>query len=229
MYLIKCWNCGAEYDALEAPFCNHSKPTKICPYCFHCFCDAPEEYKKNFYENCPKDLLEEKLILENRISLRLGEALIKAGKITKRQLWYALKKQNILNKKIGEIFIMMDLLTPEELQLYLLDQNKINEINLKNFNIDYTLIEKIGKDFCISQKIIPIEIFQLNDQPILRFAFSPESDLMKLKTQDELKRYRLIPYTAKKSHIEQLIEKIEKGQNEDEVILLEKDEDYTSI
>ena len=229
MYLIKCWNCGAEYDALEVPFCNHSKPTKICPYCFHCFCDAPEEYKNNFYENCPKDLLEEKLILENRISLRLGETLIKAGKITKKQLWYALKKQNILNKKIGEIFIMMDLLTPEELELYLLGQNKIDEINLEKFQIDFSLVEKIGKYFCITQKIIPMEIFYLNDKPILRFAFSFESDLMKIKTKNELKNFKLIPYLAKKKDIENLIEKMEGKKNQDEVILLKKDEDNTSI
>jgi len=98
-YEIICWNCTAHFDVMEAAFCNHSNPTKVCPFCLSCYCDATEEYKNNIIKNSPAELLEEKKSIENKTYQKLGEILIKAGRINKEQLEEAVSKQSFVKKK----------------------------------------------------------------------------------------------------------------------------------
>ena len=44
-YPVTCWNCLGEFDALGAVWCSDDpkSPTKLCPFCLHCFCDASAE------------------------------------------------------------------------------------------------------------------------------------------------------------------------------------------
>lgn len=179
-YRVICWFCTAEFNALDAPFCNHTELTKICPFCLRCSCDAPEDYQKKFWENSPKELLEEKLIVENKSSFKLGEILIRAGKITKLQLKEAIEKQRILKKRLGEVIVMMDLLTPDELDLYLVDQKIIEEIDLKQKRIDHKLIEKIGVDFCVLFKVIPLEEVYVDEH-----KFSSAGSFLKRKIEQD--------------------------------------------
>lgn len=207
-YVLSCWFCTCEYDAAEASFCNHIDPTLICPFCLKCACDAPEEYKNEFLKKCPKNILEEKLILESRTSLKLGEMLIRAGKITRPNLLLAIEKQKTFKKRIGEIFVMMNLLTPDELSIYLAEQQGIEKIDLRNYDIDFELIEKIGRPFCLKNKIIPIEYYETNKEKILRFVIHSKEDLVKLKTSKELKNFVLIPYHASPKDMKRLFQQI---------------------
>ena len=47
-YVTLCWNCLGEFDALGAVWCSHDpkNPTKLCPFCLHCFCPADDAYKR---------------------------------------------------------------------------------------------------------------------------------------------------------------------------------------
>ena len=36
-YIVSCWQCMAEYNAQDSPFCNHPSPSKTCPFCLNCF------------------------------------------------------------------------------------------------------------------------------------------------------------------------------------------------
>ncbi len=207
-YIIKCWFCTCEFDGGEASFCSHTDPTLICPYCLKCGCEAPEDYKNNFLKNCPKGILEEKLILESRASLKLGELLIRAGKITRNNLLSAIEKQKTFNQRIGQIFIMMKLLTPKELTVYLKEQRGIDRINLDGFELDFELVEKIGKDFCLYHKVIPIELYQLNNEKVLRMVIYSHDDLLKIKKNPQLKDYVLIPYEAYKKNVDRLLDQI---------------------
>lgn len=207
-YVMNCWFCTCEYDAAEASFCNHIDPTLICPFCLKCACDAPEDYKNDFLRKCPKSILEEKLILESRASLKLGEMLIRAGKITRPNLITAIDKQKTFKKRIGEIFIMMDLLTPEELSIYLAEQQGIEKIDLGKFEVDFELVEKIGRGFCLKNKIIPIEYYETNNEKVLRFVIHSKEDLPKLKTCRELKNVILIPYHASPKDMKRLFQEI---------------------
>ena len=214
IYSIKCWHCMTEFDAATAADCGHSMPTKICPFCLKCFCNASDDYKKNYVKNCPKQLLSDYSAARDALYLKIGEILVKAGKISVEQLDKALDKQRILNKKLGEVLIMMSLITPDELQLYLLNQKSIEKIDLKNFSLDTGLIGQVGRDFCLGQKIIPIEIQEVTDGHVLRFAFFSMNELPKLKKRGELQRFKLIPYLAQKEEIENLLKILEGSDRE---------------
>ena len=213
-YIIKCWHCMTEFDAAAAADCGHSAPSKICPFCLKCFCGASDDYKKKFIKNCPKGLLAEYGAARDLLYLKIGEILVKAGKISPAQLDKALDKQRLINKKLGEVLIMMSLITPDELQLYLLNQRSIDQIDLKNFELDPVLIAAIGREFCLEQKIIPIEIREVADGKVLRFAFFALNDLPKLKRRNELQSYKLIPYLAQKEEIENLLKGLENSDRE---------------
>ena len=213
-YVIKCWHCMAEFDVLASPWCNHSNPTKICPFCLKCFCDASDEYKKEFLQNSPPQMVTELISPPPQLYLKIGEVLVKAGKITEEQLQKALHKQRILKKKLGEILMMMSLVTPDELQLYLLNQKSLEEIDLRNVDLDLSLVQRIGKEFCLDYKIIPIEIREIKDGEVFRFAFYSLENLSRLKRKSEFKRFKLIPYMAKKEDIQSILDNLEEGEKE---------------
>jgi type II secretory ATPase GspE/PulE/Tfp pilus assembly ATPase PilB-like protein len=213
-YLINCWHCQAEFDAFSAPDCSHANPTKTCPFCLKCFCDASKDYKKKYVRNCPKELLADYTETKDSLYMKIGEILVKAGKISMGQLDTALDKQRIVNKKLGEVLIMMSLVTPDELQLYLLNQKSVETIDLKNLKVDSDLIHQIGKDFCLDQKIVPIEIQEIAGGRMLRFAFYSISELPKLKKRSELQNFKLIPYLAPKEEIETMLQNMENTEKE---------------
>ena len=213
-YIVKCWHCMTEFDAATAADCSHSSPTKICPFCLKCFCNASEDYKKKYVKNCPKGLLAGDSSVRDALFLKIGEILVKAGKISGVQLDKALDKQRILNKKLGEVLIMMSLITPDELQLYLLNQKSIEKIDLKNFSLDAGLVSQVGKEFCLGQKIIPIEIQEVTGGRVLRFAFYSLNELPGLKKHGELQNFKLIPYLAQKDEIESLLKVLESSDKE---------------
>jgi len=228
-FLLHCWHCMAAYDAANASWCNHVQPTKICPFCLKCFCDATDEYKKKFVQTCPPEMLNEVINPQQSYNLKIGEILIKAGKITSDQLSRALEKQQVLKKKLGEVLVMMSLLTPDELQLYLLNQKSIEEIDLQTVDIDPSLLDHIGKNFCLDHRIIPIEIQEIKGDRILRVALHSLEGLSKIKKIPKLERYRLIPYLAKKEEIEALLKSIENGQKEIRVYTSKKSVDYVEM
>jgi hypothetical protein len=207
-YIVCCWHCGAAFNAFESPFCTHLDATKICPFCLKCSCDAPEQYKKNFTQNCPKKLLEEKISQLEGKELKLGEILIKAGKISEDQLNIAIERQQLLKRPLGEIFMMMGLITHHELEMILVDQRDIAFINLDKFKIDYALVEKVGKKFCLHYKFIPLEYVKIDMQKILRFAIGDKANLYQLKLVKGLKDIVLVPYMADKKKIDALLEEM---------------------
>jgi type IV pilus assembly protein PilB len=213
-YLIFCWHCQAEFDASSAPDCSHANPTKTCPFCLKCFCDASEDYKKKYIKHCPREMLPDSTTVSDYQYLKIGDILIKAGKISVEQLDSALNKQRIVNKKLGEVLIMMSLVTPDELQLYLLNQKSVETIDLKKLKVDNDLIRQIGKDFCLDQKIIPIEIQEIAGGRMLRFAFYSINELSKLKKRSELQDFKLIPYLAPKEEIENMLKNMENTEKE---------------
>lgn len=99
-YPATCWNCLGEFDAVAAAWCSHDPrlPSKMCPSCQRCFCQASDKYKQEFWRRAPAPLLEELEIL-SRNRDRLGEVLIQMGKLTASQLLTALILQS---NRLGE-------------------------------------------------------------------------------------------------------------------------------
>jgi type II secretory ATPase GspE/PulE/Tfp pilus assembly ATPase PilB-like protein len=115
-YLVTCWNCLGDFDALAAVWCSDDpkNPTKLCPFCLHCFCEASSEYKRQFWRSAPAQLVDELQTL-SRSQDRLGDILIRMKKITTPQLLEALVEQRDTGRKFGEVLLARGFLTRSDL------------------------------------------------------------------------------------------------------------------
>jgi hypothetical protein len=115
-YLVSCWNCLGEFDAMTAVWCSDDpkNPTKLCPFCFRCFCDASPVYKQEFWNHAPPRLVDELQTL-SRSKDRLGDILIRMKKLTTPQLLEVLVEQKRSGRKLGEILIEKGLVKAEDI------------------------------------------------------------------------------------------------------------------
>ena len=122
-YLVSCWNCLGEFDALAAVWCSDDpkNPTKLCPFCLQCFCDASERYKREFWRAAPNRLQDELQTL-NKSKDRLGDILIRMKKLTTPQLLEILVEQKRTGKKLGELLTEKRLVKPEDIAAALKSQ-----------------------------------------------------------------------------------------------------------
>jgi type II secretory ATPase GspE/PulE/Tfp pilus assembly ATPase PilB-like protein len=122
-YDVLCWNCLGEFDAVSAIWCSDDpkNPTKVCPFCFRCFCAASEKYKQEFWRGAPPRLQEEVNTL-GRSRDRLGDVLIRMKKITTSQLLDALVLQKDTGQRLGELLVERGLVSANDVQAALLTQ-----------------------------------------------------------------------------------------------------------
>jgi type IV pilus assembly protein PilB len=122
-YLVTCWNCLGEFDAAGAVWCSDDpkSPTKLCPFCLRCFCDASGEYKQQFWRHAPPQLVDELQTL-SRSQDRLGDILIRMKKITTPQLLEALVEQRETGTKLGEILLARRFVSRGEVEAALRSQ-----------------------------------------------------------------------------------------------------------
>jgi type IV pilus assembly protein PilB len=115
-YIVGCWNCLGEFDAIGAVWCSDDPkaPTKLCPFCFRCFCAASERYKQEFWRRAPPRLQEELATLQKSRD-RLGDVLIRMKKLTTPQLLDALVEQRDTGKRLGEILVAKGLVVQDDI------------------------------------------------------------------------------------------------------------------
>ena len=122
-YFVTCWNCLGEFDAIAAIWCSDDakNPTKVCPFCFRCFCEASPAYKKGFWTHAPALLVEELETLA-RSKDRLGDILIRMRKLTTPQLLEALIEQQQSGEKLGQVLVARGLVGPGDIEAALTSQ-----------------------------------------------------------------------------------------------------------
>ncbi|MBN1197355.1 MAG: hypothetical protein JXA62_08110 [Candidatus Aminicenantes bacterium] len=195
-YLVECWNCAATYDAVDAVLCNHPNPTTVCPFCLKCFCGAGDEFRSRFWRECPQCLRDRRELLLSHRNPRLGEMLLRAGRITPEALNEAVEKQAFMRKPLGEILVMMGALTLEELSLFLADQKLVEQIDLSMFKLDHRLVKRLGVAYCVVHRMVPIELYRFADGEILRFAVQSADRIPAIKCSHVMRDFVLIPYLA---------------------------------
>jgi type IV pilus assembly protein PilB len=116
-YVVSCWNCLGEFEATGAVWCSDDpkNPTKLCPFCLRCFCDASAEYKQEFWRRAPPQLVEEVQTL-GKSQDRLGDVLIRMKKITTPQLLDALVEQRETGQRLGEILVTRGFVTQQDVE-----------------------------------------------------------------------------------------------------------------
>ncbi len=91
-------------------------------------------------------------------SLRLGDVLVKAERITEEQLGLALAKQKEEGKKLGEILIQEKLITEDDLIAVLSAQLNVPFVDVSSLNIDAKTPKLITQSLARSHNLIPVAI-----------------------------------------------------------------------
>jgi type II secretory ATPase GspE/PulE/Tfp pilus assembly ATPase PilB-like protein len=98
-YPASCWSCLGDFDAVVAAWCSHDPrlPSKQCPACGACGCDAGEKHKQAFWRGAPAPLLDDLEVL-SRGTDRLAEELVRTGRLATGDLLKAL----VVRRRSGE-------------------------------------------------------------------------------------------------------------------------------
>ncbi|MGL5416005.1 MAG: GspE/PulE family protein [Clostridium sp.] len=96
------------------------------------------------------------------IKKRLGDLLVKNGKITDNQLRTALAKQAMSGKRLGEILIESDYATEEDIITTLEIQLGIRRVNLEFMELDSTILNRVPDTLCQKHHIIPLQADEYN-------------------------------------------------------------------
>lgn len=86
---------------------------------------------------------------------RLGDILVRSGKITYDQLNEALMSQNVLGKKLGEILLDNGTISERDMMEAIKEQTGIKEIDLNMVSFDKKVIKMIPQNLCNKYTLIP--------------------------------------------------------------------------
>lgn len=202
-YLINCWYCTMEYDLISAEWCkcDANQPTKVCPYCLKCFCQATDEYKEEIWSKAPESIKKERgsaLMPKDK----LGDLLISKGLLTTNQLLEALKVQKETKRKLGEVLTDLNYITQQEIVSALSDQFDLVNIELDMFKMpDPQIFRYISIDFCEKNLVAPIDLQQIGSKTILYIAVTSPPDKKIISKIHEITGFQVYPYIASKSSI----------------------------
>jgi hypothetical protein len=134
---------------------------------------------------------------------RLGEYLIKAGKITEPQLSSALERQVTMGGRLGTNLIELGFLSEEELTQFLSKKLKIPSAQASDLEgVEPSLIQLIPRELAQKYNVVPIK----RERTTLSVAFLDPTDL---EVIDELRFITgciIKPYIAPEARIRSLLE-----------------------
>ncbi len=207
-YTIQCWSCLGEFDAVSSVWCScdPKNPSKLCPYCLQCFCNASEEYLRRFWEYAPANLQQERTSLR-KIKDRLGELLVRAQIVTVEDMLFALGQQGETNEKLGQILVNNKLITPEELDLFLQMQAIPVPNEFTEEYVDLNMLQRLNPEFCVQRKILPLQVFQGANRSFLAQAMANPQDTLTVETAGRKAEMRIVPIYADEIAIIEFLKK----------------------
>jgi len=94
----------------------------------------------------------------NKVKVKIGDLLVKAGTINNEQLTQALKIQNEKGGKIGAVLIDLGFVTEKVLLDTLSKQLNIPFLDLNNFNVDAEVVRKIPERIARRFRVVALEM-----------------------------------------------------------------------
>ena len=197
-YPTQCWSCLGEFDAVSAVWCTCSAktPTKLCPFCFHCFCPADPQYHEKFWSRAPEELREEREMLKKDTGA-VGENLIRSNLLNTNQLVSALKWQSNSGGSLDDAVVDLGFVSRGDLEVVSQGAAKGGAtIDLSHTIIDATLVKEITVEVCMRKKILPVSKEQIGETPVLTLAMAGGADVDTIDQIQSLTSCRIIPMSA---------------------------------
>lgn len=197
-YPVQCWSCLGEFDAGGAVWCtcNARTPTKLCPFCFHCFCQADIEYQEGFWTNAPEELNEERGLLKGA-SDPIGEQLIRSNLLNTDQLVSALKWQQTHPGRLGDALVDLSLVSRENLDLVTQGRGPESAaVDLTQQIVDASLITLLTVELCFRKRLLPVSREELGGKSILTLAIAGPTEVETIDRIQSLTNCTVIPMSA---------------------------------
>jgi type IV pilus assembly protein PilB len=156
-----------------------------------------------------------------RMSVRLGEILIKESLITQDQLQKALEFQRANGGKLGSCLTKMGFITDDDITGVLSRQYGVPSINLKYYEIDPTVIKLIPQDTALRYQVIPLS----RVGSVLTIAMTDPTNVFAMDDIKFMTGFNVEPVVASESAIAEAISRFygSSGTNQEELSNLMKD------
>lgn len=135
---------------------------------------------------------------------RIGDLLIKLGKITPQQLEEALEEQKRTQEKLGEILVNKGFITPSDLSKVLEEQTNIPSISLSNIEIGEDVCSLIPESFIRINKILPIR----KTSDTVEVAVVPPINPQAIEDVKLMTGLKVKPYIISDSEFENALNKV---------------------
>jgi type IV pilus assembly protein PilB len=144
-----------------------------------------------------------------RNTVRLGDLLVRANKITRLQLSEALEIQKVKRKKIGELLIEEGIVTEDIIIEVLKDQLGIEKVTLSNIDVDTKAVKLVNEGLCRKYELFP---FYTADG-VIKVATSDPLNIFAMDDVAITTGLRVEPYISTKNDIHKATEKYYSDRN----------------
>ncbi len=141
--------------------------------------------------------------------MKLGDLLLKEGKISQEHLEIALKEQRRTKEHIGKILNRLGFITRADLTRALAFQAGVKFVNLKNSHIDPAALKLVPYEFAFKNKILPLSL--MNDR--LQIGMANPLDIL---TLDEVRRITKLQVEAVAAPEDAILKKLEECDETDQ-------------
>src|ERR1700734_113440 len=138
-----------------------------------------------------------------RMSVRLGEILIKESLITQDQLQKALEFQRANGGKLGSCLTKMGFITDDDITGVLSRQYGVPSINLKYYEIDPNVIKLIPQDTALRYQVIPLS----RVGSVLTIAMTDPTNVFAMDDIKFMTGFNVEPVVASETAISEAIQK----------------------
>ena len=134
----------------------------------------------------------------NKIShVRLGDLLVKDGKITSEQLQVALEVQKEKKEKLGKVLIDLKYVSNQDIVDVLELQLGIPRLDLEKYIIDPDAVKLLSEEFCRKNSLIPVK----SNGNILTIAMADPLNIILINDIEIITGYRVEPRVALESEV----------------------------
>jgi type IV pilus assembly protein PilB len=152
----------------------------------------------------------------NLSSERIGDLLVREGRITADQLSKALQEQKQSGMRVGYNLVKLGFIPEIELTKILAKQHKMPAVDLSRFEVDRKLTKMIPSDVAIKNLVMPLK----RDGRTLTVAMADPANLGVLEDLKFITRYDIFPVIAGEYTLRNLIDKVYATSDEEQMASL---------
>ena len=141
--------------------------------------------------------------------MRLGDILMKEGKITSEQLEVALKEQKKTGEFVGKALTRLGFVTQADVISALASQAGVKLVDLKTYNLDPAALKLIPYEFALKNKILPLAL----KNGRIQVAMANPLDIVAI---DEVKRITKLQVEAVAAIEDQILKTLDERYEKDQ-------------